>query len=143
MDTTHNSPRARGDAPVLCIVDDDDLTVELIREVAEESGWTAHGLKDIAQLREFLRRQRPTLLMIDDDLPDGRGGDLARALRHDPATSDIPVVVCTAAHPKRQREIGVSVPVISKPFELRELEHLLHVRAARRGAGLRQGGAAG
>lgn len=113
---------------MLCIVDDDDLTVQLVCEVAQESGWTAHGLKDIAQLRGFLRRQRPTLLLLDDDLPDGRGGDLARDLRDDPDLGDLPVVVCTAAHPERQEEIGTWAPVISKPFELRELERYLRAR---------------
>ena len=116
---------------MLCIVDDDDLTVQLVCEVAEESGWTAHGLKDIAQLRGFLRRQRPTLLLLDDDLPDGRGGDIARALRDDPDLRDLSVVVCTAAHPERQEEIGRWAPVISKPFELRDLERHLRARASR------------
>ena len=140
MDTTQDRSRARAEAPVLCIVDDDVLTVELICAVAEESGWTAHGLKDIAELRVFLSRQRPALLVIDDDLPDGRGGDLARALRDDPDMGDMPVVVCTAAHPKRRREIGRWVPVISKPFELDELERHLRVRAPGR-AGARRTGA--
>jgi DNA-binding response OmpR family regulator len=126
--TTQRTSRGEADAPVLCIVDDDDLTVQLVCEVAEESGWTAHGLKDIAELRGFLRRQRPTLLLLDDDLPDGRGGDVARALGDDPDLRDLPVVVCTAAHPERQEEIGRWAPVISKPFEILELERHLRAR---------------
>lgn len=58
-------------------------------------------------------------------------------LKEDPDMGDLPVVVCTAAHPKRQREIGRWAPVISKPFELDELEHHLRVRMPGRG-GARQ-----
>ena len=112
-------------APVLCIVDDDGSTVELVREVAAESGWVAYGFERIAEAREFLSDQRPALLVLDDDLPDGRGGDLARELRGDPALGDVPVLVCTAAHPSRQREIGGWAPVLSKPFDIFELERHL------------------
>lgn len=117
------------DPPILCVVDDDQATVELVQEVASESGWVAHGFRRIAELRAFLARRRPTLLVIDDDLPDGRGGDLARELRHDPRLRDVPLVVCTAAHPVRQAEIGSWAPVISKPFDIHEFER--HLEASR------------
>lgn len=118
------------DPPVLCVVDDDHATVELVTEVANESGWIAYGFAKIAELRAFLERRRPTLLVIDDDLPDGRGGDLARELRADPRLESVPVVVCTAAHPIRQAEIGNWAPVIAKPFDIFEFER--HLEASRR-----------
>lgn len=127
--------------PVLCIVDDDELTVELVREVAEESGWVAHGFQRIAELRRYLGGRRPELLVLDDDLPDGRGGDLARELRDDPALGDVPVLVCTAAHPSRQREITAWAPVISKPFSLYEFERHLAATASKARAGQRQAAA--
>ncbi len=127
--TDNRHERTTGDAPVLCIVDDDGSTVELVREVAEESGWVAHGFDRIADVREFLSSQRPALLLLDDDLPDGRGGDLAREVRDDPALSDVAVLVCTAAHPARLREIGGWAPVLSKPFDIFELERHLHERS--------------
>ena len=115
------------DAPVLCIVDDDGSTVELVREVAEESGWVAYGFERIEEARRFLSARQPTLLVLDDDLPDGRGGDLARELSEDP-TRDVPVLVCTAAHPTRQREIGEWAPVLSKPFDIIDFERHLEAR---------------
>ncbi len=129
MSTRYDRPAGTtGDPPVLCIVDDDGSTVELVREVAEESGWVAYGFERIEEARQFLSARQPTLLVLDDDLPDGRGGDLARELRDDP-TSDVPVLVCTAAHPRRQREIGEWAPVLSKPFDIFEFERHLEARA--------------
>ena len=116
---------------MLCIVDDDASTVGLVREVAEESGWVAYDFGRIDEVRGFLDRGHPSLLILDDDLPDGRGGDLARELRENPSTADLATVVCTAADARRRREIGGWAPVISKPFRISEIERHLHAGARR------------
>lgn len=116
---------------MLCIVDDDAATVELVREVAEDSGWVAYDFGRIDEVRGFLDERHPALLILDDDLPDGRGGDLARELRDDPLTADVATVVCTAATDRRQREIGGWASVISKPFALSEIERHLDAGARR------------
>jgi DNA-binding response OmpR family regulator len=118
-------------APAVYVVDDDIMTCELLCEIAREAGWEAHGFTRLADLQASLRDSTPTLLILDDDLPDGRGGDLARDLREDVRMADVPLVVCTAAHPMRQAEIGAWAPVISKPFELTEIEAFLRAAARR------------
>ncbi len=123
--------RGHDEPPVLWIVDDDPSTADLVREVAEGSGWVARRFGRIADVRGSLGRRHPALLILDDDLPDGRGGDLARELRDDPATADVPTIVCTAAPARRQEEIGEWAPVISKPFEVAEIEEHLKARASR------------
>jgi CheY-like chemotaxis protein len=111
--------------PMLMAVDDDVATLDLLCEIAAEAGWFALGFTRLSPFRASLQREHPSLLIIDDDLPDGRGGDLARELREDPNTADVPLVVCTAAHPMRQAEIGAWAPVVSKPFDLGEIEQIL------------------
>lgn len=123
-------------------MDDDLPTLELLREVARESGWQTVGFTRLAPLRAALARRRPTFLIVDDDLPDGRGGDLVRDLRDDPRLDDVPLVVCTAAPPRRQAEITSWAPVLSKPFDLGEFEALL-AAAARGDGGRAYRGAAG
>lgn len=127
-----HGPRGdRADAPVLFVVDDDANTLALLCEVARDSGWHSVGFTRLASLRAALVRGRPASLIIDDDLPDGRGGDLVRELRDDPQLEDLPLLVCTAAHPRRQEEIGSWAPVVAKPFALEEIESFL-AHAARR-----------
>lgn len=129
-------PRAAGDEqrsqPLMIVVDDDVATLDLLCEIAAESGWFAQGYTRLAPFRAALDRERPSLLIIDDDLPDGRGGDLARDLHEDPRTASVPVLVCTAAHPMRQAEIGGWAPVIAKPFDLGEIEAVLDQAARSR-----------
>ena len=111
--------------PVLFVVDDDVLTTELLCEIAQEAGWVAFGFTRLAEVQSALDRRRPRVLILDDDLVDGRGGDLARELREDPRMADVTLLVCTAAHPMRVAEIGAWAPVISKPFDLVEIEQFL------------------
>lgn len=112
------------------MVDDDRATLTLIREVAEEAGWEMLGVSTLAELRAALDVRQPLLIILDDDLPDGRGGDLARELRTDPRLADVRLLVCTAAHPMRRAEIGNWAPVVSKPFDLAVIERFLDAAAA-------------
>jgi DNA-binding response OmpR family regulator len=135
--------RDRAEAPVLFVVDDDLLTLELLREVARASGWNSVGFTRLAPLRAALDRRLPTLLIVDDDLPDGRGGDLARDLRADPRLERVPLLVCTAAAPTRLAEIGSWAPVVTKPFELGQIEEFLAAAVRPDGDGHAHGGTAG
>ncbi len=106
------------------VVDDDASTLALLCDVAEAAGWTARGFRRLHEVRAQIGAHPPSLVIVDDELPDGRGGDLARDLQDDGQAS-VPIVVCTAAHPRRQAEIGAWAPVISKPFDLVDIERLL------------------
>ena len=109
------------------IVEDDPGTLRLLSDLAEDAGWESRGFTHIAALRRALARERPAMMIIDDDLPDGRGGDFARQLRRE--LPEVTLVVCTAAPPMRRAEIGAWVPVIPKPLDLDAVERLME-RAA-------------
>ncbi len=109
-------------APLLFVVDDDEGTLQLVRDVAHDAGWIARGFTRLDDLRAALRASRPSLIILDDDLPDGSGGDMARELCNDHRTNDVPLLVCTAAPPNRCGDIGRWVPVLSKPFNLDDME---------------------
>jgi signal transduction histidine kinase/CheY-like chemotaxis protein len=51
---------------------------------------------------ELAREHRPDLVLLDLHLPDLGGGEVLAALRADPATRDIPVVILSADATKRQ-----------------------------------------
>lgn len=125
-------------APVLFAVEDDASTLALLCDIARDAGWIPRGFTRLRDLRATLDEARPSLLIVDDDLPDGRGGDLARELRADRRMEKVPVLVCTGAPPARQAEIGAFAPVVSKPFELEEIERFLHAAADRHPGGNQQ-----
>ncbi len=128
---TDSTDREQGVLPMLHIVEDDASTLELLEDVARDAGWAVEGFTRISEFRSALQQRTPDLVILDDDLPDGRGGDLAREMRAHHRTRHVPLVVCTAAHPMRQAEITGWAPVIAKPFDLLGLEELLDGARAR------------
>ena len=120
--------------PVLFAVEDDPSTLEVLHDVATDAGWAAHGFSQLADFERAVADRVPDLVILDDDLPDGRGGDRARELQRDRRLRDVPVLVCTAASLRRQAEIAAWVPVVSKPFDLGDIERILDAAARRRGS---------
>jgi DNA-binding response OmpR family regulator len=122
-------------APVVFIVDDDPSTLVLLADIADDAGWQPRAFMRLRDLRDRIDREQPALIILDDDLPDGRGGDLARDLLGDPRLSDVAVLVCTAAPPRRRAEIEAWAPVIPKPIDLDELAGVLTAMAPRQPGG--------
>jgi DNA-binding response OmpR family regulator len=129
--------------PIVFVVDDDLATLDLLCDIARDAGWMARGFTRLTGLRRSLDEGLPTLLILDDDLPDGRGGDLARELHQDDRMVDVPILVCTAAQPLRQAEIGAWAPVVSKPFDVSQIEAFLGAAASRASSSGRYGQQAG
>ena len=90
-----------------------------------DAGWATLGFSQLSEFERAVAERVPDLVILDDDLPDGRGGDRARELQRDRRLRNVPVLVCTAASLPRQAEIGAWVPVVSKPFDLGEIERIL------------------
>lgn len=124
--TRDRRPRAQGgDGHRAVLVEDDLGTLDLLRDVATAAGWDAAGFTRLATARRDVREHLPELVVIDEDLPDGRGLDLVRELRANPRTRDVKVLFCTGVEGRRREEIAQLAPVIDKPFRLRELESAL------------------
>jgi len=122
-----------GQAQVAYVVDDDPAALSILCEIVEGAGWEPRAFERLGALRNALASQPPDLVILDDDLPDGRGGDEARTLRQRPGTRRLPILFCTAAPPARRREISHFASVLPKPFDVEHLDRWLHqVRRDRR-----------
>jgi CheY-like chemotaxis protein/anti-sigma regulatory factor (Ser/Thr protein kinase) len=77
---------------------------------------------------ELARTHRPDLILLDLHLPDMDGEDIARVLRNDDATRDIPLVVLSAdAYSSvRRRLLAIGVDAyLTKPFKVAEMTELI------------------
>jgi len=129
---SHATAPGSAPAPVVVVVEDDIGTLGLLADVAEDAGWEARTCRSLGQFARTLDDVDPSLVILDDDLPDGLGGDEAILMRTDPGTSDVPVVVCTGASHRRLAELGGRVPIVTKPFTIRDIEYLLDAALQRR-----------
>lgn len=111
--------------PRAFVIEDDVHTLRLLTELVESTGLEPIAFTRISSARRALRERVPAVMVVDDDLPDGRGAELVNELRANPSYGDVKVLFCTAAEPARRREIAQLGPVIGKPFRLNDIERAL------------------
>jgi DNA-binding response OmpR family regulator len=111
--------------PRAFVIEDDVLTQRLLAELIASRGLEPVSFSRLSSARRALRERPPQVMVVDDDLPDGKGAELVAELRADPQMRDVRVLFCTAAEPARRREMARLAPVIAKPFALREMERAL------------------
>jgi CheY-like chemotaxis protein len=112
---------------ILIIDDDKDIrdTLELVLEAEGHAVETAFD--GVAGLEHLRAGRRPSLILLDMMMPRLDGEGFMRALRSDPNTADIPVVIVTG-HPtarKKAEELGAAGCLV-KPVELFDLESMIH-----------------
>lgn len=77
---------------------------------------------------EIARAKHPDLILLDVHLSDMDGADVLRALRSDPATADVPVVVVSAdamgEQIERMRNLGAQA-YVTKPIDIDELRNTI------------------
>lgn len=93
---------------------------------------------------ETARTVRPSTILLDLDMPEMDGFEILRALKDDPATQSIPVIILSALHSSEDKvtafDLGAT-DYVTKPFDLAELrarlraslrlDHLLRLLADR------------
>ena len=85
-----------GEAARVLVVDDHELNLKLLQRVLELDGHDVLAASSLGAADEVLARQLPALIVLDLQLPDGDGLDLARRLKAMPETAPCPILACTA-----------------------------------------------
>ena len=117
---------------VLIIEDEKDLA-ELLAFNLEKEGYAATCVHDGKLGLERAGADLPDLVLLDLMLPGLLGTEVCKALRKDPRTSQIPIIMITAKGDEIDRVVGFEVGAddyIVKPFSMREVA--LRVKAVMR-----------
>jgi len=80
----------------ILLVDDEADQVEMYRYALEDAGFVVETANTGAGAVGRARELGPDLIVLDVRLPDMPGWDVCAALKTDPRTADIPVIVLTA-----------------------------------------------
>ena len=83
-------------APAILIVDDHDGFRRFVRGMLEAAGFTVAEAATGAEATQAARAVRPGLVLLDIQLPDFDGFEVARRLAADPPGGPAPVVVLTS-----------------------------------------------
>jgi signal transduction histidine kinase/ActR/RegA family two-component response regulator len=105
------------DGPRVLVVEDERHDAELIVAVAGSLELRAEVVRTLASAREALRRSVPLGVVLDLQLPDGRGEALLSDLLAQPADRRVPVVVVTVeAEPATALGLGAD-DYLTKPID--------------------------
>ncbi|MDD5285327.1 MAG: response regulator transcription factor [Desulfuromonadaceae bacterium] len=117
---------------VLIIEDEKDLA-ELLAFNLEKEGYAATSVNDGKLGLERAGEELPDLILLDLMLPGLLGTEVCKALRKDPRTARIPIIMITAKGDEIDRVVGFEVGAddyIVKPFSMREVA--LRIKAVMR-----------
>jgi signal transduction histidine kinase/CheY-like chemotaxis protein len=122
--------------PTVVAVDDDPLAIELVRASLEPEGWTVLGAATGQEGLALIRDRQPSVVLLDLLMPGMDGFEVAEALRAEPDTRSVPVVILTSKSMTREdkeRLQGRITYVARKAeFELSGLAGLLRWASASR-----------
>jgi DNA-binding response OmpR family regulator len=119
----------------LLVVDDDPLVVKLLQMNLEMEGYTVITAADGEAGARRAREDRPDLIVCDVMMPRMDGMELTRAVKADPATAGIPIILLSAkagaADIKAGRDAGAD-EYLTKPFDhVKLFERVAALLAAR------------
>ena len=119
------APIAEDKVRTLLYVEDDLANLSLLERIIE----TRKNLKCVACVRgglalDLARKHRPTLILLDLNLPDMTGEALFAQLKADPEMQHIPVIIVTGEINSDRSENLLrdgAVDILSKPYRIQDL----------------------
>ena len=111
------------DSPTLLLVDDLPQNVRLLEAIFAPRGYTTVSAGSGREALEVVARTPVDLVLLDIVMPEMDGYATCRALRENPATAYLPVVMITASGEQEKlaaTEAGAD-DFVTKPFEQAEL----------------------
>lgn len=116
-------------ARILIVEDERDLQKVLAYNFQQAGHQVLTALRGKEGL-QFAKEKNPDLVVLDLMLPDLAGTEVCKALKRDPKTKGIPILMLTAKGEEIDRVVGFELGAddyVVKPFSVREL--LLRIEA--------------
>ena len=101
------------------IVDDDPVMRRLTTRALQNDGYVLTEATNGREALEVMRRETPDLVILDFVMPELDGLDVLRALRADPATVSLPVLMLTSQSDEGSTRAGFdagATDYLTKPF---------------------------
>ena len=98
------------------VVDDEPAVSKIIADYLSEAGYETHEFNNGKDLLRGVRKMKPFAITLDLVMPDMDGYEILQALKEDPETAGIPVVVVSVSKDKDTAMALGAVGYISKPI---------------------------
>jgi len=98
-----------GSGERIVVVDDNELVLAMVTRALEKAGYVVSSATSGMTMRNLLFTVQPDLIVLDVGLPDMDGRDLLAALKKDPKTRAIPVLVWSGGRDESDRRIALDL----------------------------------
>jgi two-component system phosphate regulon response regulator PhoB len=112
----------------ILVVDDDPEIVAMLSTRLGKRGYTVSTAEDGNKALEVAKREKPDVVLLDVMMPGKSGWEVARALKNDPVTQSVKIVMVSAIGEKTNE---ITAPIygadahVDKPFEFEKLEKVI------------------
>src|SRR5438874_1958574 len=114
----------------IVILEDDEDIRELFSVFLQENGFEVQLHSRVFKNLADVECLAPDLMIVDVFIGVKRDGwKFLHRLKARPSTARIPLILCTAGRLTSEQESATQshgIPILYKPFELAELDHLVH-----------------
>jgi len=120
----------------ILIVEDEEAIREMVADALQRAGYECREAGSAEQGLSMIADAQPDLILLDWMLPGISGIELARRLKRDEATRDLPIILLTARGEEEDKIGGLESGAddyVTKPFSTREL--LARIKAVLRRTG--------
>ncbi len=103
------------------IVEDNELNMKLFRDLLQAHGYATIESRDGLDALKMARAERPDLILMDIQLPEVSGLEVAKWIKEDEELRDIPIIAVTAFAMKGDEEkirAGGCEAYLAKPISL-------------------------
>jgi DNA-binding response OmpR family regulator len=117
--------------PHIMVVDDDPDTISILARHLQREGFAAIEAISGAQCLRLAQEQAVDVILLDLMMPDMDGFAVCRALKDNPVTADIPIIMITARDDLDARAEGMRLGVsdfLAKPVFRRQLANRIHAQ---------------
>ncbi|HEY5927156.1 MAG TPA: response regulator [Kofleriaceae bacterium] len=112
----------------ILVVDDDPEIVTMLSTRLAKRGYQVTSASDGTKAIEVAKAGKFDVVLLDIMMPGKSGWEVARALKQDPATQDVKIVMVSAIGEKTNE---ITAPIygadahVDKPFEFEHLERVI------------------
>ncbi|MBN1564592.1 MAG: response regulator [Anaerolineae bacterium] len=114
-------PTGRAKGPIILSIDDDHEALELLHDQLTSARYQAYGVINSDEGLKLAHDLKPALITLDVLMPDMDGWQVLEALRRDPVTREIPVLVISATDDAPRARAAGANEFIRKPADAQVL----------------------
>lgn len=111
-------------------IEDNPQNLRLIKRMLSNTGYEVFEAQSGREGLALIEQQRPDLILLDINLPDMEGTEVARLVKSNPTLKHIPIIALTAnaMHGDRERFLGLGCEgYIAKPVSRTELNSTIEL----------------